>query len=97
MANIKTIDKDNMANGVVRISFIQPELDILICCKPKDLLVFVRTVETLGNIYRSRFSMETLSRISSAYVRSVRVQCLLKYVITYNMYELAINMCKFQS
>ena len=46
------MDKDYIASGLVRISFIQPKRDIVIFCRPNpgELKTFIDTVEVVQNL-----------------------------------------------
>lgn len=44
------MDKARIASGVVRIGFVEPELDVVISCNPRELKVFIDTIEAVKDL-----------------------------------------------
>ena len=63
MQNVRTVDKVNIANGIVRVGFIEPDLDVVISCNPEELKVFIDTVEAVQNITPRWCSRAEISHI----------------------------------
>lgn len=50
IGNIRSVDRSNIANGIVRIGLIRPNRDIGISSDPEDLKVFVHTMEVVNGL-----------------------------------------------
>ena len=55
--NIRLMDKSNIDSGVVCIGFAEPELDIVIVCNPKELKVFMHTMEVVQHLTSKCFEL----------------------------------------
>lgn len=50
VGNIQTIEKSDLASGLVRIVFISPKLDVIIRSNPSDLETFIHTIDIIKDI-----------------------------------------------
>lgn len=56
MGNVRSLDKQYIACGLVRIGFIRPKVDIVVLCNPGELKVLVHTVEIVRNLEEPTFT-----------------------------------------